>query len=234
MKRWLSAVFSFNMTSDQEAAWGWKFWAGALVSHFLVNELGHVFESSGSAIGNVFPQVYFLLVFGLYCTNRTKRRAAGLYGRRAVMGLVIAGVVCAFLFGILMAAEFLAGLVVRASAHPWRIGRVDAVVVLVAAPIVEELFFRAALIPALLRDFKRGWAVIVYAALIFMLAHFSFYGGALLLGVIAGYLFVKTRSPYPGMVFHVLCNAVALFSVAVLPNLTQLCLELRIFRMFLR
>lgn len=78
-------------------------------------------------------------------------------------------------------------------------------------PIAEEALFRGALLGVLLERYAARWAVPV-SALIFGLVHLSQqFVGALALGLVMGWLRVRTRSLWPGLVLHTLNNtAVAL------------------------
>jgi hypothetical protein len=70
------------------------------------------------------------------------------------------------------------------------------------APINEEIFFRAFLVPRI---------GIVPSALLFGLLHFGYNSvsevvGAVIYGLIAGYAFKKTNSLYPSLIGHILVN----------------------------
>jgi len=79
-------------------------------------------------------------------------------------------------------------------------------------PIAEEALFRGALLGVLLERYSARWAVPV-SALIFGLVHLSQqFVGALALGLVMGWLRVRTRSLWPGLVLHMLNNT----AVAVL------------------
>jgi uncharacterized protein len=78
-------------------------------------------------------------------------------------------------------------------------------------PLNEELVFRGFLVPRL---------GIVASALIFGLAHYSYdstFGveviAAFIFGLITGYIYKKTGSIYPGVIAHMLVNALAVLSI---------------------
>jgi len=78
-------------------------------------------------------------------------------------------------------------------------------------PINEEILFRGFLVPRL---------GIIASAVIFGLAHYSYYStfgveviAAFIFGTIAGYVFRKTKSIYPGIVAHILVNTIAVISL---------------------
>ena len=90
----------------------------------------------------------------------------------------------------------------------------------VFAPIVEELVFRGAILAALLTAFPRRWHGIVVSALLFALIHFNpaqmphaFVGGVLL-----GWMYVRTGSIVPGVVFHWTNNTIAYILCNILPD----------------
>jgi hypothetical protein len=71
------------------------------------------------------------------------------------------------------------------------------------APINEEIFFRAFLVPRI---------GIIPSALLFGLLHFGYnsiseFVGAAIYGLMAGYAFKKTHSLYPSIIGHILVNA---------------------------
>lgn len=89
------------------------------------------------------------------------------------------------------------------------------VVVGLFAPIVEEVVFRGAILRTLLEGSKNHWLMIALSALLFSVAHFNpaqmpytFVAGLLL-----GWMYYRTGSILPGMVFHWVNNSVA-FAVA--------------------
>lgn len=76
----------------------------------------------------------------------------------------------------------------------------------IIAPIDEEVLFRAFLVPRL---------GIVISAAMFAVAHSGYgsiieIGVALLFGIVAGFIFKKTKSLYPSLIAHVLVNATTL------------------------
>jgi membrane protease YdiL (CAAX protease family) len=78
-------------------------------------------------------------------------------------------------------------------------------------PINEEIMFRGFLAPRI---------GIIPSALIFGIAHYSYMStfgieiiGAFIFGMIAGYVFRRTKSIYPGMVAHILVNTVAVIGL---------------------
>jgi membrane protease YdiL (CAAX protease family) len=88
-----------------------------------------------------------------------------------------------------------------------------AVMMTVIAPLVEEYFFRGWLQRAIASDLpvdKKPWAFAI-GACAFALAHFGTYGiPQLVLGLLAGILFARSKGLWPSIVAHALHNAVVL------------------------
>jgi sodium transport system permease protein len=77
--------------------------------------------------------------------------------------------------------------------------------------ICEELLFRGFILQGL-RGSVRPWVAVVVTALLFGLLHMSIYrlAGTTALGVLMGFLVLRTGSIYPAMLFHFVNNALAL------------------------
>jgi len=89
------------------------------------------------------------------------------------------------------------------------------IVVVVGAPIVEELFFRGLVLRSLQRRFGDVWAVIG-SALIFGLAHFEWLQlpALVALGLILGVMAVKTKRLGLGIFTHAGFNLVTMIALA--------------------
>lgn len=92
-------------------------------------------------------------------------------------------------------------------------------VLLVLAPISEELFFRGILFKALLEQYS-VWFSILFSSLIFMACHGNLTAGPLVLGVINAMVFYRTGSLLPGIIFHSFSNAYAPIMTLWFPNLS--------------
>lgn len=82
----------------------------------------------------------------------------------------------------------------------------------ILAPVVEEILFRGALLPALLQRYT-PWIAISISALLFAFAHTNQLGAAIILfcvGIFAGTLAWRADSVIPAIIFHMLNNTVAL------------------------
>ncbi len=87
--------------------------------------------------------------------------------------------------------------------------------VVVAAPVLEELFFRGIILEAFLKNYSPVKAII-WSAVIFGSAHFNpwQFVGAGFLGVLIAWAYYKTGSLIPGMLIHFFNNLVG-FTVLV-------------------
>ena len=81
----------------------------------------------------------------------------------------------------------------------------------VLAPIAEEIGFRGVLTGGLLRMRCKPWVAIIISALIFAFFHGTYLQllGTTVFGIIAGWLYWRTRSLIPGMIIHVVNNSTA-------------------------
>lgn len=96
--------------------------------------------------------------------------------------------------------------------------------VALAGPVVEELFFRGGVLRVLLRTCRRPWVAIVVSGLVFGLIHmnpaqvvFASFAGILL-----GWLYWRTRSLIPCMVVHVLNNSFSVWLTLRYPEADSL------------
>jgi membrane protease YdiL (CAAX protease family) len=83
--------------------------------------------------------------------------------------------------------------------------------VVVLAPVAEELFYRGVLIPLVMRRWRPGWAVLV-VGVVFALSHLqgTQLPGLLVVGVVLGTLRLWRRSVVAPVVAHMTFNAVGL------------------------
>ena len=77
------------------------------------------------------------------------------------------------------------------------------VLVCVLAPVLEEMLFRGIILRSFLQRYPRGVAI-VHSAGLFGLAHWNLYQfvGAMGLGLLAGWLYERTRSLWPCIALH--------------------------------
>lgn len=88
------------------------------------------------------------------------------------------------------------------------------------APLAEELVFRGAILRALLRWDTRPWVGIVISAVIFAVVHFNPAQAphAFLIGLLLGWMYYRTDSIVPGVVYHWVNNTVAYVLYNLYPN----------------
>ena len=98
--------------------------------------------------------------------------------------------------------------------HPW-----GWITVGVLVPIAEEMVFRGAILLNLCGHRWR-WGAIVLSALLFGLAHGNMAQllNATLLGCLLGWLYYRSGSIAPGIVFHMVNNSVAVLLVRLMPG----------------
>jgi hypothetical protein len=92
------------------------------------------------------------------------------------------------------------------------------------APLVEEMVFRGAILRSLLRWKENPWVGIVISALLFALIHMNpaQMPHAFLIGLLLGWMYYRTDSIVPGVVYHWVNNTVAyiLYNIYPTPDLT--------------
>ena len=89
----------------------------------------------------------------------------------------------------------------------------------VVAPFCEEVFFRGFVFMGLLRGMPLGWAIVL-SALIFAIAHADPGSFAVLfvIGLALAFLRWRTRSLWPGILLHLLNNAVGALLIILAMN----------------
>ena len=91
--------------------------------------------------------------------------------------------------------------------------------------ITEEVAFRGFILSGLERGY-RTWTAILFSALLFGFLHvllslFNQLFPATLLGIVLGLLAIKSRSLFPGLVFHLINNSLGVLMVAVSGQLVR-------------
>ena len=88
------------------------------------------------------------------------------------------------------------------------------------APLAEELVFRGAILRALLQWCSKPWAGIALSALFFAVAHMNpaQFPHAFLIGLLLGWMYYRTDSIIPGIVYHWINNSVAYVMYNLYPN----------------
>lgn len=86
----------------------------------------------------------------------------------------------------------------------------------VIAPFLEEMLFRGIILRSFLRQYSRTGAILGSSAL-FGLAHLNVYQfvTAMAVGIVAGWLYERTRSLWPCILLHAAYNAFVIYSQAL-------------------
>jgi membrane protease YdiL (CAAX protease family) len=176
------------------------------------------------------PQMFFLFATVVISWLRHLRPIHfGLSGRR-----IPEDVLWGFSLGLLPTVLTIAGMAVLTLAHaispflprsffggpplPITFDATNLFILVVLAPVTEELFFRGILLRSLRESYSPIWSVI-FSAVIFMGGHGGFKIGPLLLGLITAPLTLITGSVLPAVVFHAISNAYGPLLVEWFPNL---------------
>ena len=93
-------------------------------------------------------------------------------------------------------------------------------VIALLAPVVEEVVFRGAILRKLLSGMRSKWGAICISAILFALIHFNpaQIPHAFLMGLLMGWLYMRTGSIMPGVVFHWSNNTVAYLMAVAYPG----------------
>jgi membrane protease YdiL (CAAX protease family) len=99
-------------------------------------------------------------------------------------------------------------------------GPLGAIAVGLLAPLAEEIGFRGVLLGGLIRMRCGAWPAIVISALVFAFFHGTQIQmlGTTVFGIIAGWLFWRTRSLIPGMIIHIVNNSSAVILEKICPD----------------
>lgn len=99
------------------------------------------------------------------------------------------------------------------------------IVIGVLVPVAEEMCFRGAILRKLLALFgeRRHWMAIAVSAVIFGLFHFNVpqFIHATAIGLLLGWLYYRTGSIFPGIVFHWVNNTVAFVMFHLMPQIND-------------
>ena len=93
-------------------------------------------------------------------------------------------------------------------------------VIALGAPLVEELVFRGAVLRALLRWKSNPWVGIIISSVLFAASHMNpvQMPHAFLVGLLLGWMYYRTDSIVPGVVYHWVNNTVAYVLYQFYPN----------------
>jgi len=94
---------------------------------------------------------------------------------------------------------------------------------IIIAPFIEEIFFRGFILQVLLKSIGKFWGSVI-TALIFAAVHFEFQSimPLIILAFILNTLYIKTKSIWTGIVFHILNNCITLIVLFLLENNSSL------------
>ena len=87
-------------------------------------------------------------------------------------------------------------------------------IALIIAPFTEELFFRGFMLQTISKNISPAWGVIL-TTMIFAAVHFEFQSimPLIILSLVLNILFIKTKSIWPGIIFHIMNNTIAFIVV---------------------
>lgn len=88
---------------------------------------------------------------------------------------------------------------------------VTVLIMVLVAPLIEEILFRGFVFKTMSERWP-AWIAFVVSATIFAGLHFEFasFMPLFILGMVMNWMFYKTKSIYPGLVFHIINNVLAL------------------------
>jgi len=91
--------------------------------------------------------------------------------------------------------------------------------IVIAAPILEELFFRGIILDGFLKNYKPKYAILA-SAFLFGVIHGNLPQGisAFLSGILIGWVYWKTNSVLPGIFMHLINNLISFISVMLTPK----------------
>lgn len=92
----------------------------------------------------------------------------------------------------------------------------------IIAPVAEEIVFRGAILCALLKVFDKRmhWVAIAVSAVLFGIVHGNMAQGvnATLIGLLLGWMYYKTDSIVPGVIFHWTNNTIVYVMMKLMPG----------------
>ena len=96
-----------------------------------------------------------------------------------------------------------------------------------AAPVAEEVLFRGAILRALLQGGQRPWVAIAISAILFAIGHLNpaQMPHAFLIGLLLGWMYYRTGSILPGILFHLVNNTVAYVIERMYPGSDEMTLK---------
>lgn len=95
------------------------------------------------------------------------------------------------------------------------------------APFVEETVFRGAILRSLLSAKLTPWTAIIFSALLFAIVHVNpaQMPHAFIIGILLGWMYFRTNSILPGVVFHWVNNTIVYATIMLAPQMEDLTLR---------
>lgn len=167
----------------------------------------------------VIALLLLLIAHGLPRESLGLRRPSSWRRASAHVTVGLAGIwAIAYALGLFLDAGDEQGLVPKEwDGSRWAPFLANAIVVTVAAPVVEELTYRSVGI-ATVRPLRGDVLAVVVSAIAFGLAHGLFVALPVLtaFGIILGWVRIRTESVYPAMVLHAVFNGIALLAAVTM------------------
>lgn len=93
------------------------------------------------------------------------------------------------------------------------------IVAIFIAPVVEEIYFRGFVLQTLAKRIGPLWGIVL-TALIFAAVHFEFQSimPLIILSFILNVLYIRTKSIWPGIIFHIFNNSIAFTVLYIFEN----------------
>ncbi len=90
----------------------------------------------------------------------------------------------------------------------------------IIAPVAEETVFRGAILRSLMEINRHNWIAVVLSAIIFGAVHGNLaqFSHAFLVGILLGWLYIRTRSVLPCMAVHWVNNTVVIIAMKAFPD----------------
>lgn len=137
-----------------------------------------------------------------------------------IVPLVLLATPCLFLLMGLVNRLLLAEFPMRAGMEneisSWlSAGLPQILLICVIAPVVEEMLFRGIILRSFLQQYERRYAILG-SAVVFGFYHMNIYQlvGASMFGIVAGWLYERTRSLIPGIAMHAAVNTSVMLMAA--------------------
>lgn len=192
-----------------------------ILSYLFINIILNRFKILNGEWTQIYPQLFFLTaILAILTILNVKKENLGIHFAHLPQNFILGFIISAipYLFILLVNS-----ILTHEHSNTFRLNySITYLIVLIfAAPVIEETFFRGLLFSSLRRDFNLFEAILI-SSFIFMLTHLRIHLGAFALGVTASYLFYLTNSVLPGIILHSMCNLLGLVIVKYMPDLIKI------------